>query len=232
VLSRADVLVVPSNYLVNVFREFGLKALVVPNIVDLAQFHYRERRPLRPHLVCTRGFSECYGIDVVVRAFAEIKRVYPEAELDLVGKGPLEAAIRELVGRLNLTGVNFVGVASRQEIGRWYDRADIFINASSLDNMPVALIEAFRAGTPVVTTAPESIPWLVEHERTGLLSAVGDERALAANVIRLLGDATLAGRLAWNAYQQSGSYTWDVVREQWLNVYRRMLDPGALARTA
>jgi glycosyltransferase involved in cell wall biosynthesis len=232
VLSRADALVVPSNYLVDVFREFGLKALVVPNLVDLAQFHYRARRPLRPHLVCTRGFSACYGVDVVVRAFAEIKSVYPEAELDLVGGGPLEGAIRELVGELNLTGVNFVGVASRQDIGRCYDHADILINASSVDNMPVTIIEAFRAGTPVVTTAPESIPRLVEHERTGLLSAVGDERALAANVIRLLGDAALAERLAWNAYQQSGKYTWDVVREQWLNVYRRMLDRGAVAQTA
>jgi len=232
VLSRADALVVPSNYLVDVFREFGLKALVVPNLVDLAQFHYRARRPLRPHLVCTRGFSACYGVDVVVRAFAEIKSVYPEAELDLVGGGPLEGAIRELVGELNLTGVNFVGVASRQDIGKCYDHADILINASSVDNMPVTIIEAFRAGTPVVTTAPESIPRLVEHERTGLLSAVGDERALAANVIRLLGDAALAERLAWNAYQQSGKYTWDVVREQWLSVYRRMLDRGAVAQTA
>jgi glycosyltransferase involved in cell wall biosynthesis len=232
VLSRADELVVPSNYLVDVFREFGLKAAVVPNLVDLSQFHYRERNPLRPHLVCTRGFSACYGVDVVVRAFAEVQRMVPEAELDLVGEGPLEQQIRELVADLKLTGVNFVGVASRQRIGDCYDQADIFINASSLDNMPVSVIEAFRAGTPVVTTAPESMPWLVEHERTGLLSAVGDERALAANVIRLLKDSALAQRLARNAYRQSGKYTWGVVREQWLNVYRRMLEPCAVARAA
>lgn len=224
VLSRADELVVPSNYLVEVFREFELNAVVVPNLVDLSQFHYRERNPLRPHLVCTRGFSACYGVDVVVRAFAEIKRRVPDAELDLVGEGPLEHQIRKLVADLKLTGVNFVGVASRQEIGGCYDQADIFINASSLDNMPVSVIEAFRAGTPVVTTSPESMPWLVEHERTGLLSAVGDERALAANVMRLLQDSALAKRLARNAYEQSGKYTWGVVRKQWLNVYRRMLD--------
>lgn len=232
VLARADEVVVPSSYLVDVFREFGLKAAVVPNLVDLSQFHYRERNPLRPHLVCTRGFSACYGVDVVVRAFAEVKRVYPDAELDLVGEGPLEEQVRELVAELKLSGVNFVGVASRQEIGDCYDQADIFINASSLDNMPVSVIEAFRAGTPVVTTAPESMPYLVEHERTGLLSGVGDEKALAANVMRLLGDAALAKRLARNAYQESGKYTWGVVREQWLNVYRRMLDPCAVARAA
>jgi len=223
VLSRVDQIVVPSGYLVDVFREFGLKASVVPNLVDLSQFRYRERNSLRPHLVCTRGFSTYYSIDVVVRAFAEVKKTYPNAQLDLVGGGPLEGDVRNLVVELKLTGVNFTGVASRQTIGKYYDAADIFINASWLDNMPVSIIEAFGAGTPVVTTSPESMPYLVEHERTGLLSAVGDEKALAANVVRLLRDPALALRLAHNAFAESKKYTWEAVRDQWADLYRGML---------
>jgi len=220
VLSHADKIVVPSGYLVDVFREFDLKAFVVPNLVDLSQFHYRERNRLRPRLVCTRGFSEYYSVDVVVKAFAEIKKQFPEARLDLVGDGPLEAGIRQLVARLALTDVTFTGVASRAEIGRHYDRADIFLNASWLDNMPVSVIEAFASGTPVVTTSPESIRYLVEHERTGLLSPVGDENSLAANVIRLLRDPALATSLAQKAHEQSRAYTWQAVRGQWLQIYR------------
>jgi L-malate glycosyltransferase len=223
VLSRVAKIVTPSGYLVDVFREFGLAAVVVPNLVDLSQFHYRERSPLRPHLVCTRGFSNYYSVDVVVKAFAEVKREYPAAELDLVGGGPLENDVRKLVTDLKLTGVNFIGVASRQEIGQCYDQADIFINASWLDNMPVSVIEAFAAGTPVVTTSPESIPYLVDHERTGLLSPVGDEKALAANVVRLLRDPALAASLAQNAHHESRKYTWEAVREQWLNTYRGLI---------
>jgi len=223
VLSRVDKIVVPSGYLVDVFREFGLPASAVPNIVDLSQFRYRERAPLRPHLVCTRGFSRYYSVDVVVRAFAEVRKEYPEAKLDLVGNGPLERDVRKLVADLNLTGVNFTGVASRQEIGQYYDQADIFINASWLDNMPLSVIEAFASGTPVVTTSPECMPYLVEHERTGLLSPVGDEKALAANVIRLLRDPALAASLAQNAHHESQKYTWEAVREQWLNTYRGLM---------
>jgi glycosyltransferase involved in cell wall biosynthesis len=223
VLSRVDKIVVPSGYLVDVFGEFGLPASPVPNIVDLSQFRYRERNPLRPHLVCTRGFSRYYSVDVVVRAFAEIKKQYPEAKLDLVGNGPLEGDVRKLVADLNLTGINFAGVASRQEIGQYYDQADIFINASWLDNMPLSVIEAFASGTPVVTTSPECMPYLVEHERTGLLSQVGDEKALAANVVRLLRDPALAARLAQNAHDESRKYTWEAVREQWLNTYRGLI---------
>ena len=102
VLSRVDEIVIPSGYLVDVFREFGLKAIVVPNLIDLSQFRYRERNPLRPYLVCTRGFFEYYGVDVVVKAFAEVKKEYPEAQLDLVGGWPARIAIRKLVALLSL----------------------------------------------------------------------------------------------------------------------------------
>jgi glycosyltransferase involved in cell wall biosynthesis len=214
---------VPSGYLVDVFREFELEASVIPNIIDLSQFRYRQRKPLRPHLICTRGFFEYYCVDVVVKAFAIVRTQYPEAQLDLVGGGPLESDIRSQVDSLNLGGVNFIGVSSRQQIGEHYDRADIFINASRVDNMPVSVIEAFGAGTPVVTTSPESMPYLVQHECTGLLSAVNDQIALAANVIRLLRDPELAGRLADNAHRQSQEYVWENIRGQWLELYRSVM---------
>jgi L-malate glycosyltransferase len=223
VLSHSDEVVVPTRYLIDVLHEFGLQAIVVPNLVDSTQFHYRCRQPLRPHLICTRGFSSYYRVDAVVRAFAEVKRVYPDARLDLIGEGPLENEIKRLVTDMKLADVRFLGATSRHEIGSYYDTADIFINASCVDAMPVSVIEAFRAGTPVVTTSPESMPYLVTHERTGLLSAVGDERGLAANVLRLLDDGGLAITLAENAYQESLNYDWELIRQQWLNIYRGMM---------
>ena len=219
VLQKQDALVVPSGFLVDVFREFDLKAVAIPNIVDLSQFRFRERKPLRPHLVCTRGFHSYYCVDVVVRAFAEVVKQYPDARLDLVGKGPLEGEVRQLVADLKLTGVNFTGVASRGEIGRYYEQADIFINASRLDNMPVSILEAYAAGTPVVTTAPDGMRYVVEDGRTGLLSPVGDYVALAGNVLRLLREPEMAAQMAHDAVQQSKRYEWNVVRQEWLDVY-------------
>ncbi len=222
VLEDADRSVVPSEYLAGVFRESGLQTQVIPNIVDLKQFAFRERKPLRPRLVCTRGFHPYYCLDVVVRAFAEIQRAFPEAKLDLAGKGPLEPEIRKLVRELNLSGINFAGAVPHQEISRFYAAADIFINASSLDNMPISILEAFASGMPVVTTAPEGMSYLVEHERTGLLSEPGDAAALAENVMRLLRHPELASRLAFSAREEMKLYCWETVRQQWLEVYRSL----------
>jgi glycosyltransferase involved in cell wall biosynthesis len=229
VLKRAGKVVTPSPYLVDVFREFGLKAVPVPNIVDLSQFTYRLREPLRPHLVCTRGFHPYYCIDVVVKAFARVKREFPEAQLDLVGGGPLEENIRQLVFELKIDGVNFCGIASREEIGKYYDHADIFMNASRLDNMPVSVLEAFAAGTPVISTSPEGMRYLVEHDRTGLLSEPGNSEALAQNVIRILRDPQLARRLSLNALEEVKRYDWTKVRSQWLDAYRALLPAKLLA---
>jgi L-malate glycosyltransferase len=221
-LGRAELLVVPSCYLAEVFGEFGFSAEVVPNIVDLSQFSFRVRRPLRPHLVCTRGFHTYYCVDVVIRAFVEIKREFPQARLDLVGSGPLEPQVRQLVEQLGLAGVTFPGVASRHEIGQFYNTADVFINASRLDNMPVSILEAFASGTPVVSTDPEGMRYVIDNERTGLLSPVGDAKALAHNAVRLLRDSDLSSRIALNAYEQSKSFRWDQVRPRWLAIYESL----------
>jgi glycosyltransferase involved in cell wall biosynthesis len=222
VLEDSDRLVVPSGYLAGVFREFGLHAQVIPNIVDLRQFAFRERKPLRPRLVCTRGFHPYYRLDVVIRAFAKVQSAFPEAKLVLAGKGPLEPQIRKLANELNLSGVDFAGAVPHQEISGFYNAADIFINASSLDNTPVSILEAFASGTPVVTTAPEGMSYLVEHERTGLLSEPGEAAALAENVMRLLRHPELASRLAINAREEIQRYSWDTVRQQWLGIYRSL----------
>jgi len=223
VLKRADGIMTPSGFLVDVFREFGLVAEPVPNIVDITQFSFRERGLLQPHLVCTRGFHPYYCIDVVVKAFAQVKKEFPAAQLDLVGAGQIEPDIRRLVAHLKLSGVNFCGVASRETIGRFYDQADIFINASRLDNMPVSVLEAFASGTPVISTSPDGMRYLVEHGRTGLLSEVGDPATLAENVLRVLRDPQLARHLSSNAFEELRRYRWETVREQWLLAYRRLL---------
>jgi glycosyltransferase involved in cell wall biosynthesis len=126
--------------------------------------------------------------------------------------------------------VTFCGVASRNEIGKYYDRSDIFINASRLDNMPVSVLEAYASGTPVITTAPEGMRYVVEDGRTGLLSEPGDAHALAANVLRILRDSDLASRLAANGFDRVRQYRWELVREQWLEIYRGLL-PAKVARS-
>ncbi len=228
ILRHADRLVVPSMYLASVFRDFGLHAEVAPNFIDVNQFRYRRRNPVRPLLICSRGFGQYYSPDLVVRAFARVKQEFPDARLRLLGEGEQERQIRALVEELGLKDVQFAGAVSRERIGCYYDESDIFINASWLDNMPLSILEAFASGIPVVSTAPEGIKYIVEHERTGLLSEPGDWQSLAASVIRLLREPALALRLADEALRESRKYCWEAVRGQWLDLYWSLSRDGTL----
>jgi glycosyltransferase involved in cell wall biosynthesis len=219
ILRRADHLVVPSDYLASVFAEFGLVADVIPNTVDLNLFSFRQRNPLRPRLICTRNFHFYYGVDVVLRAFARILKVHPDASLCLVGSGEKEPELRQLVQQIGLPAVEFAGSVPHQEIGQILDRADIFVNASRLDNQPISILEAFACGLPVVSTAPEGMERIVANERTGLLGPVDDDTALAGNILRLLQEPDLAERLARQAYAGAAKYAWENIRDLWLRAY-------------
>jgi L-malate glycosyltransferase len=223
ILRQTDRIIAPSMFVVDVFREFDLEAEEIPNVVDVTQFRYRPRVPLQLKLVCTRGFHSYYCVDVVVRAFHVVKQKYPNARLCLVGDGAGQQQIRELAANLGITDIDFAGRVEHSQVPEYYEKNDIFINASWRDNMPVSILEAFASGTPVVTTAAGGIPYLVEHERTGLLSDPHDWKALADNVVRLIREPELASRLAQNGHAEAERCSWSVVRDRWLETYRSML---------
>lgn len=220
VLRRCDIVAVPSQFLEQVFAEWRIAAAVVPNVVDLDQFRFRTRDPLRPSLLCTRGFGPCYRQDLVVRAFSAVRRVFPSATLCLVGTGSEEVRVRALATELGLKDIEFAGPVTRDGIAPFYDQADIFINASDLDNAPLSILEAFASGMPVVSTSAGGIPFLVQQDVSGLLSPPGDAAALAENVIRLLQTPGQARRLAAAAHLQCDRYSWPQARSAWLQLYR------------
>src|SRR6185295_5592951 len=82
-IAQVDLNVVPSRFLVDVFRGFGIDATIVPNIVDPEQFPYCERNPLRPRVVSTRNFDALYNVATTIRAFRLVQDRWPEASLTL-----------------------------------------------------------------------------------------------------------------------------------------------------
>jgi glycosyltransferase involved in cell wall biosynthesis len=103
-----------------------------------------------------------------------------------------------------------------------YEQNDIFVSGSYVDCAPVSILEAFCCGLPVVTAAAGGIPRLVDHERTGLLSAPGDANALAANVARILHEQAFAQGLARRARQMAEFHSWSTLRDCWLQTYRSL----------
>src|SRR5262249_19830260 len=84
----------------------------------------------------------------------------------------------------------------RDDMPDVYASLDLMVLPSLREAMPMCLLEALAAGRPVIATTVGSVPSVVIHEETGLLTAPGDVGATAAGIIRLLRDQELASRLA------------------------------------
>src|SRR5947209_3601523 len=232
VLRWADAIVTPSNYLVDIFARFGLSARAVPYSIETDRFLFRERKPLRPLFLSNRNHEPLYNVGCILRAFALIQRSLPEARLVVVGDGSQHAELQRLARELNLSHTEFVGRVGPEEMHAYYDAADVFLNASNIDNMPISILEAFAAGTPVVTTNAGGIPYIVADGETGLMVECGNCDALARSALRLFEEDGLASKIACKAHEQSRRYAWVAVRDGWLKVYREATVGGEARQEA
>ena len=226
-LRLVDETVVPSVYLRNVFTRHGYRARVIPNVADTSRFRYRERSPLRPHLLSTRNLESFYRVDNTLEAFALLKARYPEAILTIAGYGSEESQLRRLAASLGSDGIRFVGRVPPDDIPGLYEEADIFVNSSIVDNQPVSVLEAFASGLPVVSTGTGDIANMVRDGATGLLVPPDDPAAIVKAVTSLLEDPDRALHIVRRARQEVEQYTWTQVREAWAAVYLKRSAPNS-----
>jgi glycosyltransferase involved in cell wall biosynthesis len=234
-LRRVHALVVPSAFLRRVFERHGHRAQVIPNVVELSRFAAPPRPPGGARLLSTRNLERIYGLDTVVRAFARLRQVRPAASLTLAGSGSQEGALRRLAESLGVT-VAFTGRVEPSRMPGLYREADVFLNASVVDNQPLSVLEAFASGLPVVTTPTGDIASMVSDGETGLLVPPGDPEAMARAVCRLWDNPALAASIAARARGRAVAHSWSAVRPQWEAVLSGASDssrsPRALAPRA
>src|SRR5262249_39377163 len=109
-----------------------------------------------------------------------------------------------------------------------YRDADLMLNPSTADNMPISLLEAMASGVPIVSTNVGGIPDLVEHGRTALLVPPRDPRAMAVAALHLLNGAARAAQLMQAALRCAAPYEWPQVAPRLFAVYARALGLASL----
>lgn len=227
ILRMADALIVPSEYLVEIFKQYNFMPEIVPNIINLERFFKVQRHggsvngPIR--LLVVRNLEKIYNVACAVRAFRDIQREYPQASLFIVGEGSEEITLKRLVLDMDLDDVNFVGRVSNQDIPELYRKATVVLNTSNVDNFPISVLEAFVSGVPVVSTNVGGIPYLIKDGVSGLLVNRDDDKGMAQCVLRLLKDKDLYRRISENGQKEALKYSWEYVRPQLFTVYKSVL---------
>jgi glycosyltransferase involved in cell wall biosynthesis len=215
----ASTITVPSAFLKQTFLRHQLPATIVPNPIDLNRFRYRDRERLRPRLLVCRNLERMYNIHMALRAYEIVKHDYPEARLDIVGSGAEEASLTDWVRGKGLQGVVFHGAVSHQRMPEFLSAADILLNPTDVDNLPMSMLEAFACGVAVVSTNVGGIPDMLEDSRSALLVPPDDHREMASKIMELLRNDQLARRTILAARDLAENYCWKAVRNQLLQAY-------------
>ncbi len=157
---------------------------VIPNGIDPAPFD-QPRRIVPGRILVVGRLAAPKRPDVAIRALARVRTRYPDARLDVVAHGPLEAETSALVRELGLQDVVRL-LGKRNDVPDLLAQAQCFLLTSDYEGCPYSVLEAMAAGVPVVATRVGGLPELVVDGETGLLFEPGDPDAAAAALEQLL----------------------------------------------
>jgi glycosyltransferase involved in cell wall biosynthesis len=136
-----------------------------------------------PRLIMVARFNEQKDQATLLQSIAQIRD--RSFHLDLVGTGPSLSSCQALADSLGLTmQVSFLG--DRADVPALLAQAQIFILSTHYEGLPISILEAMRAGLPVIATGVNGIPEEIEHGKTGLLVPRQDIKALATALESLI----------------------------------------------
>jgi glycosyltransferase involved in cell wall biosynthesis len=154
--------------------------------------------PGRPVIGTVARLHRQKGVVNLLRAAPKILNAFPEVRIAVVGDGPQSGSLRREAQRLGLEG-RFLFLGERKDAASVMALFDIFVLPSLWEGLPFVLVEAAALGKPIVATAVDGVPEILEDGKTGLLVPPKDPSALADAVIRLLKDKEGARRLGERA---------------------------------
>lgn len=153
----------------------------------------------------------------LIAAWQALRARRGNAQLVLVGRGPLEEELR----RAELPGVHLTGLLSGRELSEAYASADLFVFPSSTETFGNSLLEAMASGLPSLAVHAGGVLEFALHEVNAWLARPHDTAALTAALDRLMHDPALRARLASGARATADGRPWDRIHDQLIEDYRR-----------
>jgi colanic acid/amylovoran biosynthesis glycosyltransferase len=191
-------------YLVDVLGAAADRVRVIrlcPNIGTIDSLPEIPRNPRRIVSVCR--LHPIKGLEYAIAAISQVVKRFSDIRYDIIGEGPLEQSIRDLVAEHKLCEhVRLLGPLPNDAALLEIKKASVFLLPSVIDpsgdrdGTPTAIAEAMWLGTPVVSSHICGIPEMIEHPRCGYLSEPGDIAGLVSSICGLISNPSVGAEIA------------------------------------
>ena len=172
--------------------------------IDLNNFHPHRKFNAdgRLRILTVSRLVEKKGLEYLIKSIPVIIKDIPDLEFIIVGSGPLNDSLQQLVNPLNIDSyLKFKGDVSDSELFEYYNHADIFVlpciiaENGDRDGIPVSMMEAMAMEIPLVSTNISGIPELVKDDVSGIIIPPKDEKAISEALIKLLNNENLRNQM-------------------------------------
>jgi len=173
--------------------------------VNIKDFSPRINRKLHavPKIGAVGRLVEKKGMDVLIKAVAQIKQQGQRVELHIAGSGPMEQTLKQLaeMNGLDAKDIYFWGAMQHSEVEKFIKSLDVFVLPckqdanGDIDGIPVVLMEAMLSAVPVISTRISGVPELVIDNVTGLLAEPDDEKSLLEKITLMLREEGLRNNM-------------------------------------
>lgn len=170
------------------------------------------------------------GFEYLIKAIKKILEKHPHVKLDIVGTGPLENKLKNMILELELSDeVQILQNVSDDELLSLYNQADLFVLPSIRDSqgntegLGVVLIEAMACGLPVIGSNIGGIPDIIKDRESGLLFNEKDIDDLSLKILSVIEDEELKNRLSINGSKRAQQFTWTNIASRYIEVYNESL---------
>lgn len=186
-----------------------------PSNKVVAHYYGVDTETFKPNPDVVRGpivlfvgrLTEKKGCEYLIQSMAKVQAQMPNAELVILGDGPLKLPLEELAKKL-LYRYRFLGMQPPQIVRSWMNRSLLLaapsVTAATGDSegLPTVIVEAQAMGLPVVGSIHAGIPQAVIHGQTGFLVPERDWNGLAEYILRLLQDSILWQHFSLNGQER------------------------------
>jgi glycosyltransferase involved in cell wall biosynthesis len=212
----------PSMFSLTKHADHGIhrdRLLHIPNFVNSSKYEpqYENGR----YALFVGRLSREKGILTLLAAVEHL-----DVPVRIVGDGPLKAEYEGFVAEHKMNHVTFEGYKSGEDLKQLYENAAFLVIPSEwYENAPMTILEAYAYGKPVIGSRIGGIPEMIDHERTGMLFAMGDADELAEYIGNLWSNKSLCRQMGHAARDKvEREFPSEVHYEHLMEVYRNLLN--------
>ncbi len=184
---------------------------IVHNGVDVDRFPMKTTVKASVPTIAFFGRLKKYkSVDHIISAMKIVIRTFPEARLDILGRGDDEPRLRSLIAAAGLTShVTFHGFVSDDQKIRLLSRSHVVVNPSRKEGWGITNLEANACGTPVISADSPGLRDSVSNGVSGILYPYGDIEVLAQKIVLVLSDTNLFWALQEGSLAWASKFSWD-----------------------